>query len=139
MQLPSRESAPVSPTQGRFCIALAAVLWSTSGGLTKILTKPTFLELNEPKVEALQIAFFRVLFAGLFFALLLRKHDLSFRPVMLPMVLCFGVMNATFVSAMAFGTAADAILLQYTAPIWMFLASVWWLGERADLRSLAAS
>src|SRR5262249_25464658 len=27
---------------------------------------------------------------------------------------------------------------QYTAPMWMFLASVWWLGERADVRSLVA-
>jgi drug/metabolite transporter (DMT)-like permease len=40
---------------------------------------------------------------------------------------------------MALGTAANAILLQYTAPMWVVLASVWWLGERADLRSLAAS
>jgi drug/metabolite transporter (DMT)-like permease len=47
-------------------------------------------------------------------------------------------MNATFVSALALGTAANAIVLQYTAPMWMFLACVWLLGERADLRSFVA-
>src|SRR5262249_4626972 len=30
------------------------------------------------------------------------------------------------------------ILLQYTAPMWMYLASVWWLGEPPDRRSFAA-
>jgi drug/metabolite transporter, DME family len=39
---------------------------------------------------------------------------------------------------MAEGTSANAIFLQYTAPMWMFLASVWWLGEPADRRSCAA-
>src|SRR5260370_23424149 len=58
--------------------------------------------------------------------------------MMLPMVAAFAIMNATFVSALALGTAANAILLQYTAPMWMFLVSVWWLGERADLRNLTA-
>lgn len=129
----------LSASHGRTCIVVAAVLWSLSGGLTKVLTMPTFLGLNTPPVEALQIAFFRVLFAGLFFAALVRKRDLSFRPAMVPMMLCFAVMNATFVLALALGTAAHAILLQYTAPLWMFAASVWWLGEKADLRSLAAT
>src|SRR5207253_5106108 len=31
-----------------------------------------------------------------------------------------------------------AILLQYTRPMWMYLASVWWLGEPPDRRSFAA-
>ena len=130
---------PLSPARGRLYVALAAVLWSTSGAFTKILTKDTPLALNLPEVHPLQIAFFRVLFAGLFFAVQLRRADLVFRPVLVPMVLCFAAMNAMFVSAMALGTAANAILLQSTAPMWVVLASVWLLGERADLRSLAAS
>ena len=125
-------------SRGRLYIALAAVLWSSSGGLTKVLTRDTPLGLNHPEVAALHIAFYRVLFAGLFFAVLLRPRDISFRPAMLPMLVCFAAMNAMFVSAMALGTAANAILLQYTAPIWVFLASIFWLGERADFRSLAA-
>jgi len=120
------------------CIVLTAVLWSTSGAFTKVLTRDTFLGLNEPPVNEQLIACLRVLFAGLVLVPTVRRRDVSFRPLMLPMIACFAVMNVTFIRAMALGTAANAILLQYTAPMWMFLASVWWLGERADLRSFAA-
>jgi drug/metabolite transporter (DMT)-like permease len=48
--------------------------------------------------------------------------------------LAFAVMNALFVSAMALGSAANAILLQYTAPMWMYLICVWLLREPADPR-----
>jgi drug/metabolite transporter (DMT)-like permease len=129
---------PPSLARGRLLIVLAALMWSTSGAFTKVLTKPTSLGLDSPPIEPLQIAFFRAVFAALVLAPMLRPRDISFRPVMLPMAACFAVMNAAFVSAVALGTAANAILLQYTAPLWMFLASVWLLGERADLRSLAA-
>jgi DME family drug/metabolite transporter len=47
-------------------------------------------------------------------------------------------MNGLFVSAMARGPAANAILLQYTAPMWLYLASVWLLREPADRRSSVA-
>lgn len=125
-------------TQGRLCIALAALLWSTSGAFTKVLTLPTALGLNTPEIAPLQIAFYRALFAGLVLLPTLRRSDLSFRPLMLGMAGCFAIMNATFVSALALGTAANAILLQYTGPMWMYLASVWWLGEPPDRRSFAA-
>jgi drug/metabolite transporter (DMT)-like permease len=131
-------SSGPSVNQGRLLIALAAVLWSLSGGFTKVLTKDTPLGLNDPKPAALAIALFRLLFAGLVFVPALRRKDFSFRPMMLLMVLVFGLMNLFFVPAMVGGTAADAILLQYTAPLWMFLASVLCLGEKADHRSLIA-
>src|SRR5439155_15712834 len=131
-------ASPTAVKRGRLGIALAALLWSTSGAFTKILTLDTFLELNTPKIEPLQIAFYRTLFAGLVLLPILRRGDLSFRPLMLVMAGCFAVMNATFVSALALGTAANAILLQYTGPMWMYLASVWWLREPPDRRSFAA-
>jgi DME family drug/metabolite transporter len=123
---------------GRLCIALAALLWSTSGAFTKVLTRDTALGLNTPTIEPLQIAFYRAFFAGLVLLPTLRPKDVSFRPLMLGMAGCFAIMNATFVSAMALGTAANAILLQYTGPMWMYLASVWWLGEPPDRRSFTA-
>jgi drug/metabolite transporter (DMT)-like permease len=123
---------------GRLCIALAALMWSTSGAFTKVLTLPNPLGLNKPEIPPLQIACLRVLFAGLVLLPALRRRDVSFRPMMLAMMGCFALMNAAFVSAMALGTAANAIVLQYTAPMWMYLACVGWLGEQADLRSLAA-
>jgi DME family drug/metabolite transporter len=130
-------SAP-SRTRGRLCIALAAVLWSLSGGLAKLLTQPTGLGLDQPPVYPEHIAFFRVFFAGLVLLPLLRPADLSFRLVLLPMGLCFAAMNVLFVLALTLGTAANAILLQYTAPMWMYLASIWLLGEPADRRSSLA-
>jgi drug/metabolite transporter (DMT)-like permease len=54
------------------------------------------------------------------------------------MVLCFAVMNILFISALTLGTAANAIFLQYTAPLWLFLAGVWLLGENVDRRSAIA-
>ncbi len=127
-----------SLTRARLLIALAALLWSTSGAFIKVLTLETPLGLNAPEVNHLVMAFYRGFLAGLVLIPTLRRRDISFRPLMIGMVLCFGVMNASFVSAMALGTAANAILLQYTGPMWMYLASVWWLGEPADRRSLAA-
>jgi DME family drug/metabolite transporter len=123
-----------SVTHGRWCIALAAVLWSTSGAFTKLLTQDTFLGLNEPRLGGLTIAFGRVFFAGLVLLPTLRKSDISWRGMMLLSAFSFAVMNILFISAMNLGTAANAILLQYTAPIWMYLASVLWLGEKATRR-----
>ncbi len=134
---PHHAAPPLSPAQGRLFILLAAVLWSTSGAFTKALTRDTPLGLNSPPIAPLQIACGRVLFAGLVLLPTLRRRDFAFRPAMLVMLAFFAIMNATFVSALALGTAANAIVLQYTAPLWMYLASVWWLGEQADLRSLA--
>jgi len=84
------------------------------------------------------MAFFRALFAGLFFLPMLRARDITFRPLMPAMVATFATMNALFLSAMALGTAANAILLQNTAPFFVYLASVFLLGEPADRRSLYA-
>jgi drug/metabolite transporter, DME family len=130
--------APLSPSLGRLLIALAAVLWSTSGFFSKVLTLDTSLGLNTPLLNPLHIAFYRGLFATLALLPVLRRGDVSWRPLMLPMVMTFAVMNVTFVSAMALGTAANAILLQYTAPLWIFLVGVWWLGERVEPRGTVA-
>ena len=138
MANPSHSSSQVSPAHGRLLIALAALLWSTSGAFNKILTKQTFLGLDTPEIQPLQIAFGRVLFAGLVLIPTVRRRDITFRPMMIAMAISFAVMNGTFIWAMSMGTAANAIVLQYTAPMWMYLASVLWLGEAADRRNLAA-
>lgn len=125
-----------SALQGRLLILTAALLWSTSGMFTRFLREPTFLGLNEPALSPLQIAAGRVLFAGLAMIPLLRLRDISFHPLMVGTAISFACMNAMFVSAMALGTAANAILLQYTAPLWLYLAGVWFLRERAERRGL---
>jgi drug/metabolite transporter (DMT)-like permease len=134
-------SAPETPSstalfRGRLCIVLAALLWSTGGGFSKVLTKESILGLHEPTLTALQVAFYRSLFAGLFLLPGLGRRDISFRPLMVPMMLIFALMSGTFVRAQVEGTAANAILLQYAAPMWMFLASVLLLGERVQWRGI---
>lgn len=128
-------------------IILAAILWSTSGAFTKILTLPTFLGAHEPPIEPvllggtpypIQIAFYRALFAGIVLLATVRPAEMRVRPLMWGMALCFAVMNLTFISAQALGKAANAILLQYSAPLWMYLAAVFWLGEKPDRRSTIA-
>lgn len=131
----SPRSASVSLAEGRLVIALAAVLWSLSGAFTKLLTKETVFGLASPPLAATWIAFFRTFFAGLAMLPLLQRREVQFRWPMLAMMLCFGIMNLLYVVAMAQGTAANAVLLQYTAPMWMYLASIWWLGEKPDPRN----
>jgi drug/metabolite transporter (DMT)-like permease len=127
-----------TPAQGRLCIVAAAVLWSTSGAFVNLLTEPTALHLNEPRPDHLVMAFYRCLFAGAVLSLALCRRNFSYRPLMLVMVLCFALMNVTFVSALALGRSADAILLQYTAPMWMYVASVWLLREPSERRGTVA-
>jgi drug/metabolite transporter (DMT)-like permease len=130
------ESNPskVSLTRGRLFIVLAAVLWSLSGLFKCILTDMTSLRLGTQPVDDLAIAFYRAFFAGVFLLPTLRRHAVSFRPAMAGMVACFAAMNITFILALTRGKAANAILLQYTAPLWIYLAGIAWLGERSGSR-----
>jgi drug/metabolite transporter (DMT)-like permease len=122
----------LSHNQARLFIILAALLWSTSGAFTKILREDTVFGLNHPPINALPIAFYRALCAAAVLWPVVRKSDISFRPMMIFTAGSFAVMSALFVKAMADDTAANAILLQYTAPMWMYLACVFLLREPAD-------
>src|SRR6516165_7329655 len=118
--------ATPSLARGRLLIVLAAVLWSLSGLFKCILRhQHSTLRLGSEPVDDLAIAFYRVFFASLVLLPTLRRHSFSFRPAMLLMVGCFAAMNITFVLALTGGTAANAILLQYTAPLWIYLAGIW--------------
>jgi len=143
----SPDDALPSLAHGRLCIVLAAVLWSTSGGFTKLFTEPTALGLNEPEIAPyqfgghafpVQIAFYRVLFAALVLAPTLRRRDFSWRGLMVVSAFSFAIMNILYITSQALGTAANAVLLQYSAPMWMYLASIFWLGEKPDRRSTVA-
>jgi drug/metabolite transporter (DMT)-like permease len=127
------QAAP-SLAHGRLLIVAAAVLWSLSGLFKCILKHKTPLQLGPEPVDDLAIAFYRALFAGLVLLPTLRRDSISFRPAMLAMVAIFAAMNITFVLALTGGKSANAILLQYTAPLWIYLAGIWWLGETPSLR-----
>ena len=132
----SHSLSPRATANGRWLIVAAAVLWSLSGLFTRILQRPTSLGLHEPALTAFQLAFFRAFFAGLVLVPLIRRSEIRFRPLMPFMVASFASMNALFVTAMFSGPAANAILLQNTAPFFVVLLSVFLFKEQLDRRSL---
>ncbi len=121
-----------SESTARLSLVLAAVLWSGGSFFTRVLTAPTAFGLNDPPLTPIQIAFWRGLFAGLFLVPLVRRIEFRFRVPMLGMVVCFAVMCGLYLSALGYGSAANAILLQNTAPVWVYLIGVYWLGHRAE-------
>jgi drug/metabolite transporter (DMT)-like permease len=108
-------------------VAAAALLWSTSGVITKALP-----------LDPLAIAFYRGLFAGLVLVPLVPRSRRVFRPLLIPLCLVFGAMTACYLGAVKMTTAANAIYLQYTSTLWTVPLSFWLLGERSDRRSLLA-
>jgi len=137
-------AAAPSVSQARACLVLAAVLWSSGSFFMRFLREPTplaaalNLELHLPQLTSLQIACYRGFFGGLAMLLLVRRADVRFRPMMLGMAAVFALMSGLYMSALALGPAANAIFLQNTAPIWVYLFAVSVLGERADRRGWQA-
>jgi len=129
-----------SPAQARLCLVIAAVLWSSGSFFIRFLREPSGvaealnLPLHEPNLTPLQVAFYRGLFGGLAMLVLVRRIDLKFDPRMIGMVLIFAAMSGLYMSALALGPAANAIFLQNTAPIWVYLFAVFILKEPSDRR-----
>lgn len=121
-----------SPFAARLALVLAAVLWSSGGFFTRSLTSPTALAFDQPAITPIQIAFWRAFFAGLILVPLIRRAQWKPRPAMLGMIVCFSVMCGLYLSALGFGNAANAILLQNTSPVWVYLIGVYFLGHRSD-------
>ena len=96
--------------RARLCLFLAATLWSLAGVFIKYLTLP-----------ALTIVFYRSFFASLFFAFFLKKSASKPKVALLASMLSYTVAISAFVAANKITTAANAIVLQYTAPMFVFL------------------
>jgi drug/metabolite transporter, DME family len=123
-----------SVTRARACLVLAAVLWSLGSVFMRLLREPLGLGLNDPVLTPLQIAFYRGLFGGLVVLALVRRAEVTFRPLMLGMIVTFTAMSGLYLSALGLGPAANAIFLQNTAPLWVFVFAVLVLGEPGDAR-----
>jgi drug/metabolite transporter (DMT)-like permease len=96
----------------------AVLLWSTSGLFVK-----SRIFLSWPEYDrGLLFGFWRAAFAGVLLLPFARRVRWDVRLV--PMSVSFAVMNATYLSAMVLTTAANAIWLQATAPLWVLLYSV---------------
>ena len=126
-------AAPTSVARARLLLVLAAVMWSSGSAFMRLLREPLDLGLDQPTLSPLQIAFYRGLFGGLVMLALVRRAEITFRPLMGGMVVVFAVMSGMYLSALD-GPAANAIFLQNTAPVWVYVFAVTLLGERADRR-----
>jgi drug/metabolite transporter (DMT)-like permease len=96
--------------RARLALLLAAVLWSLAGIFIKFLALPP-----------LTIVFYRSFFASLFFAFFVRRGTAFPRVPLLVSTLAYTAAISAFVSANKITTAANAIALQYTAPMFVFV------------------
>lgn len=102
-------------------LLLTALGWSLGGVLMKSVDWPPFA-----------VGGGRGLVAAVFL-LAVRGRTLRFTwtPLQLGTALAFTGCTILFAAATKLTTAANAILLQYTAPVWVALLGAWLLGERA--------
>lgn len=96
--------------KGIFAIVIAALLWSTGGLFIKLIS-----------LNAFQLSFYRSIFSALTFVVLFnRKVFIINIPVILNGLFYAGIL-ILFVIATKLTTAANAIFLQYTAPIYVLI------------------
>jgi len=119
--------------RGTLLLLAAAALWSTNGLVIKQLH-------DAEGVGGASIAAYRSAVAALFLAPFAyrRRQPIADGRWVAGAVLFFTGMTVTFVLATTLTTAANAIILQYTAPAWVFLLSPWIVRERAQPRQRLA-
>jgi drug/metabolite transporter (DMT)-like permease len=113
--------------RSRLLLLAAAVLWSTAGAAIKLCG-----------LGAWQIAGGRSIVAAVF--LLLAVRDARRRPTraVLAVAAAYAGTVILFVVATKLTTAANAIFIQDTAPLWVLLLSPWLLGEHPTKGELLA-
>ncbi len=102
-------------------LVATAVLWSSGGVLIKLIDW-----------NPLAIAGMRSAIAAALIMIVVRKPKFHFSPVQIGGAISFSATVICFVSATKLTTAANAILLQYTAPVYTALFAWRFLGERTS-------
>jgi drug/metabolite transporter, DME family len=118
--------------RGRLMVLGAAICWSTSGALAKLASPP---------MTAFQVSGYRALFALLFLIVVVkpwRARPFFPRGKIIPLSLVYSAMLVLFICATLQTTAANAIFLQDTAPVWVLILSPWLLKEPFRSRDVAA-
>ena len=101
----------------------AAVLWSFGGLLIKLISW-----------NPLAIAGARSAIASLVFLAFLRHPRFTWSRAQIGGAVAYAATVVLFVAANKLTSAANAILLQYTAPVYVALFGAWFLGERTTWR-----
>lgn len=129
--------AAARPTGGVWmgvaALLLTATLWSLNGFSIKVLTND--------HVSPWTIGFFRSLIGGLTLLPLAyrgMRGAVSEPAWCAASIVAFSLMTTSFVLSTTLTTAANAIVLMYTSPLWVFLLSPVLLGERPSWRDGAS-
>jgi len=127
--LRTRFSALSLERQGIIAVLAAAILWSSGGLFIKAVS-----------LDALGVTMWRSLLAGLALAFFTRTrlpHPLRASRLEWALAVSYALMLVFFVSATKLTTAANAIFLQYTAPLYVLVLSPLVLNERPSRLDLA--
>ena len=116
------ETSKISPV---YLVLIAVFLWSTGGLFIKLTT-----------LDAYQVTFFRSLFAAVTVLILTRKDGLKIDAFGIFTSIVYALLLFLFVWATKKTTAANAIFLQYTAPIYILILAPFVIGEKFHLRDL---
>ncbi len=95
---------------GLIAVFVAAILWSSGGLLIKLVT-----------LTPMQISFFRCLIAALTFAIIFKEKILQYNKLSVVNSFFYAGVLIFYVIAMKTTTAANAIFLQSTAPIYVLI------------------
>jgi len=106
-------------------VLIAVLMWSTGGVLIKLTS-----------LDAYQVTFFRSLLAAVTVVILTRKSGLKINLFGAITSVIYAVLLFLFVWATKHTTAANAIFLQYTAPIYILILAPFIIGERFHWRDL---
>lgn len=106
-------------------VLIAVFLWSTGGLFIKLTS-----------LDAYQVTFFRSLFAAVTVLILTRKHGLKINAFGVFTSIIYALLLFLFVWATKKTTAANAIFLQYTAPIYILVLAPFVIGEKFHVRDL---
>ncbi len=108
---------------GIAAVLAAALCWSTGGLLIKLIDLPP-----------LKISLYRSLIASLFLVAVARGGWNRLRPGAMGIILSYAILVNLFVVANKWTTAANTILLQSTAPVWVIVLGA--LVERTRPRAI---
>ena len=96
--------------KGILAVFLTAILWSSGGLFIKLIS-----------LDSMELSFFRCAIAAVVFALMFRKRILKLNPLALLNSFAYAAVLILFVIATKTTTAANAIFLQSTAPIYVLI------------------
>lgn len=97
-------------SKGVFAVLITALLWSSGGLLIKLIT-----------LTPMQLSFFRCLIAAIVFGIIFGKKVLKVNKLAILNSVFYATVLTSFVIATKTTTAANAIFLQSTAPIYVLI------------------